>query len=109
MHNESFLHRLIAIKPGNAPAWLCSCNRCMGFDVLTGITTALIFFGMALFSPPPALGVSHPWIASICCLMGIGFGFGLVIPFETCERKARARRRQETEREKQENVPANPH
>src|SRR5437762_2298500 len=85
---DSWIHRALHIRPGEAPFWLCSRSACAGLDLLKAIALAIPGTGLVIFYDRPAV------VWGSMAIM-VAFVLAVVVPFERCERKARARRRQQ--------------
>ena len=86
MLKVSWVHRILRIKPGRVPKWVCSPSSCAGLDLLSVVGSAVLLFALLLSRtsvvPAVALAVLLVWYVIF-----------VMIPFESCERSARARRR----------------
>lgn len=89
------LHRLLRVPPGEVPRWLCSSNTCTGVDAPLVLIMCAIGVSVWLFRESPTFALASIGVVLACA-------FALILPFETCERKARAKKRQLTKRKRAE-------
>ena len=74
----SALHRVLRMKPGGAPGWLCA-TACEGLDMLVGLEVGLILLGLAIHA---ALGLWWPLLAVIIPALVL-FAVLVQMPFES--------------------------
>src|SRR5688572_7306226 len=86
----SLIHRILGLQPGTAPLWLCAADACIGLDVPVLALGGATAVGVIFFRHQPVIALL---LIALCVVIAIT----LILPFDTCERKARARRRQQEE------------
>ena len=89
--NRSWLHRVLRIQAGDAPAWLWSPDNCDRLDVphlvlgLIPISALLLYRYSAIVS-----AIVCYFLLAVSAVLAVA----VMMPFDECERNARALRRQ---------------